>query len=61
MKYGIMVRNTGMWGITAWCERDGVIESYPTKEEAQRVAKERNNANNINNFNYYFAKELEED
>ena len=61
MKYGIMVRNTGMWGITTWCNReDGTIEAYPTKEEAQKVATERNNANRINNHNYYFVEEMEE-
>lgn len=62
MKYGIMVRNTGMWGITTWCKReDGMIEAYPTKEEAQKVATERNDRNCINSHNYYFVEELKED
>lgn len=61
MKYGIMVRNTGMWGITTWCKReDGMIETYPTKEEAQKVATERNDHNCINSHNYYFVEEMEE-
>ena len=59
--YGIMVRNTGMWGCTTWCHHDGEIESYPTREEAQAVADKYNRSGGyINNFNYYFVKELTE-
>lgn len=58
--YGIMVRNTGMWGCTTWCQHDGEIETYPTKEEAQAVADRYNGKGEIriNNFNHYFVKEL---
>ena len=56
--YGIMVRNTGMWGCTTWCHHDGKIESYPTREEAQAVADKYNGENRINNFNHYFVREL---
>ena len=58
MRYGIMVRNTGMWGCTTWCHKDGEIESYATEKEAQEVADKYNNACRINNFNHYFVKEL---
>ncbi len=54
--WGIMVRNRGMWGITTWCTHDDKIELYATKEEAQKVAEERNNSQKINKFSDYFAK-----
>ena len=52
----IMVRNTGMWGITTACKRDGKVESYNTLEEAQKVAEERNKRMK-NSFNHYFVQE----
>ena len=56
--YGIMVRNTGMWGCTAWCKRDGEVELYATKEEAERVAEARNKRQGpVNRFNDYWAEE----
>lgn len=64
MRYGIMVRNTGMWGCTMLCgqREDGTIESFATKEEAQEVANKRNEeGGRVNNFNYYFVTELKGD
>lgn len=61
MRYGIMVRNTGMWGCTTWCGKreDGTIESFASRDEAQKVADERNEeGGRVNNFNYYFVAEL---
>ena len=60
--YGIIVINHGMWGgFSCWCRRDGEIEKYATKEEANRVAEERNNRHGrVNSFNEYFAEKLNE-
>ena len=56
--YGILARNRGMWGCTVWCTtEDNKPELYATKEEAQRVAKERNDRQVINRFTDYFAEE----
>ena len=56
--YGIMVRNTGMWGCTTWGTRDGKLELYATREEAEKVAQQRNDRQGpINSFNYYWAEE----
>ena len=55
--YGIMVRNTGMWGITTWCKRNGEIELYETQEEAERVARDYNERQgSINSVNHYWAE-----
>ena len=55
--YGIMVRNTGMWGCTTWCTRDGKLELYATREEAEKVAQQRNDRKGpINRFNHYWAE-----
>lgn len=40
--YGIRVRNTGMWGCTSWCTRDGKVELYATRAEAEKVAQQYN-------------------
>lgn len=56
--YGIMVRNTGMWGCSTWCKRDGEVELYETKEEAERAAEAYNNRQGrVNRFNDYWAEE----
>ena len=56
--YGIMVRNTGMWGCTTWCTRDGKVELYATRQEAEKVAQQRNDRQGpINCFNHYWAEE----
>lgn len=57
--YGILAKNRGMWGCTVWCKRDGEIELYKTKEEAQKVADERNNRQ-VNRFTDYFVSVYEE-
>ena len=58
--YGIMARNRGMWGCTAWCKRGDEVELYATKEEAQKVADERNNRQVINRFTDYFVSKYED-
>ena len=56
--YGIMVRNTGMWGCTAWCTRDGKVELYATREEAEKVAQQYNDMQGpLNRFSHYWAEE----
>ena len=56
--YGIMVRNTGMWGCTTWCTRDGEVELYATREEAEKVAQQYNDMQGpINRFSHYWAEE----
>ena len=59
--YGILARNRGMWGgITVWCKReDGEVELYATEEEAQKIAKERNDRQVINRFTDYFVEKYE--
>lgn len=59
-KWGIMVRNTGMWGFSTWCQRDGKTELYNTEEEAKAVAKKYNDSQGpVNRFNHYYAKQYE--
>ena len=56
--YGIMVKNTGMWGCATWCTRDGEIELYATREEAERVARQYNDRQGpINRLNHYCVEE----
>ena len=56
--YGIMVRNTGMWGCTTWCKRDGKVELYATCAEAEKVAQQYNDMQGlINRFSHYWAEE----
>ena len=56
--YGIIVRNTGIWGCISWCTRDGKVELYATREEAEKVAQQYNDAQgHINRFNTYWAEE----
>jgi len=56
--YGIRVRNTGRWGYTTWCSRDGKPELYATRAEAEKVAQKYNDQQGyINRFNYYWAEE----
>ena len=56
--YGIMVRNTGMWGCTIWCKRDGKVELYATRAEAEKVAQQYNDMQGpINRFSHYWAEE----
>lgn len=58
--YGIIVKNTGMWGFSTWCKRDGKTELYNTKEEAEKVAHERNeNQGCINCFNHYYVEKYD--
>jgi len=59
-KWGIMVRNTGMWGFSTWCQRDGHTELYDTEEEAKAIAKQYNDSQGpVNRFNYYYAKQYD--
>ena len=56
--YGIMVRNTGMWGFATWCIRDGEVELYATRAEAEKVAQQYNERQGyINRFSTYWAEE----
>ena len=56
--YGIRVRNTGRWGYTTWCSRDGKPELYATRAEAEKGAQKYNDQQGyINRFNYYWAEE----
>ena len=56
--YGIMVRNIGMWGCTTWCKRDGKVELYATRAEAEKVAQQYNDMQGpINRFSHYWAEE----
>ena len=56
--FGIRVRNTGIWGYTTWCTRDGKVELYATRAEAEKVAQQYNDRQGyINRFNYYWAEE----
>ena len=56
--YGIMVRNTGMWGFATWCIRDGEVELYATRAEAEKVAQQYNKRQGyINCFSTYWAEE----
>lgn len=60
--YGIIARNSGMWGFSSWCKKDGEIELYASKEEAQKVVDEiNNNRSPINNFTSYYVSKYEED
>ena len=60
--YGILAKNRGMWGCTTWCKKNGEIELYKTKEEAQKVVDEINaNRSPVNNFTSYFVEEWKED
>ena len=60
--YGILAKNRGMWGCTTWCEKDGEIELYNTREEAQKMVDEINATRSpVNNFTSYFVKEWKED
>ena len=53
-----MVRNTGIWGYTTWCTRDGKVELYATRAEAEKFAQKYNDQQGyINRFNYYWAEE----
>lgn len=60
MKYAILARNHGMWGCESVCKHDGVVVTYDTREEAQKVADEYN-APRINNFTSYSVIEWKED
>ena len=55
--YGIIAKNTGMWGCSSWCvDMDGNTILFRTKEEAQKVADEYNAKRPpINCFTQYFA------
>ena len=57
--YGVLARNTGMWGCESMCkDKDGNILTFATKEEAQAKANEyNNNCGRINNFTQYFVVE----
>lgn len=56
-KWGIMVRNIGMWGFSTWCVKDGQPELYDTEEEAKAKAMEMNERQGpVNRFNHYYAK-----
>ncbi len=47
-----------MWECTTTCTRDGKVELYATREEAEKVAQQRNDRQGyINRFNYYWAEE----
>ena len=47
-----------MWGCTTWCTRDGEVELYTTREEAEKVAQQRNDRQGpISSFNHYWAEE----
>ena len=59
--YGIIAKNTGMWGITTWCHNGDKVELYATKEEAQKVATQRNQQSIINQFTQYFAEEYKQE
>ena len=58
--YGVLVKNTGMWGCTTWVKRDGKVMEFETKEEAQKVADELNAQRpSINCFSQYFASKMD--
>lgn len=59
-KWGIIVRNTGMWGFSTWCQHNGQPELYDTEEEAEETARQYNDRQGpVNCFNYYYAKQYE--
>lgn len=58
--WGIMAINRGMWGISTWCMSNNQVELFETKEEAQKVADERNNAQVINRFTNYVVRRYKE-
>lgn len=58
--YGILVKNTGMWGYSTWVKHNGEIMKFETKEEAQKVADEFNaQMSTVDNFNQYFASKMD--
>lgn len=59
--YGILAHNRGMWGMTVWCVKDGKPELFATMEEAQKVAKERNDRQIINRFTDYYVADFEKE
>ncbi|MBR2790247.1 MAG: hypothetical protein IKD70_06500 [Eggerthellaceae bacterium] len=49
-----------MWGFTSWCTRDGKVELYETRAEAEKAAEEYNDRQQgINRFSTYWAEEYE--
>ena len=57
--YGIMVRNTGMWGFTTWLSEGGEIMKFRTLQEASKYAEMLNHSRgSINNFTHYFASKI---
>ena len=59
--WGIIVKNNGMWGFTAWVKKDGETLTFKSEQEAMAEAKKLNeNRSPVNDFNQYFVEKIDD-